>query len=205
MDYAVIHHSKSNIDPSGDAYFISRDHPRLFLLADGLGSGEEAREAAEIAASTARTYCCEDAEIRKDMLPDFFINCHKKLKYSRGIAMGAVIFDEENKQLLFSGVGNVRLILAGNNIKSILCQPGIVGLQLPRLISVKTVSTKDYIMGFLFSDGISIRSVLEAAETPFRLPSKLADEINMLNGNSDDKTLIVFKLVNGGTHFNDQV
>lgn len=194
LNYALIHQAKFNITPSGDAYYVSEDEPRLFLIADGLGSGEKARDAAEIAISLARKVCLDRSADRRKILPGFFTLCHQKLKNSRGIALGCVLLDDENKEVLFCGVGNIRFVMAGGKIKSVPSQPGIVGSQLPRRISVKNISTEGYAAGFLFSDGISTRSVYRAASYPYRPPQVLADEIDKLNGCSDDKTLIVFPI-----------
>ena len=39
-----------------------------------------------------------------------------------------------------------------------------------------------------------MRSVFKTAAHPYRLPEVLADEIEMINGNTDDRTLIVFSI-----------
>ena len=194
MNFEVIHEAKSNNNPSGDAFFVSQDAPWLMLLADGLGSGDKAKYAANLAVYLFEEYCQGSSNRRTNIFPDLLINCHQKLKRSRGAALGGVILDNDNKQLFFCGVGNIRLVLAGNTRKCFCSQPGIVGAQLPRRITLKAVSTQAYSTGFLFSDGISLRSVLRTAENPFRPLSLLAEEINWLNGNSDDKTLIVFEI-----------
>lgn len=194
MDYALIHQAKFNIKPSGDAYFISEDSPRLFLIADGLGSGKKARHAADMAVSLAKKACLTPPSGGQDFLLFLFEHCHQKLKHSRGAALGAVLLDSENSKLLFCGVGNIRLVVAGETIKSISSQPGIIGSQIPRKISVKNISMEDYITGFLFSDGISMRSVFKTAAHPYRLPEVLAAEIERINGNTDDRTLIVFSI-----------
>lgn len=194
MSYAVIHRAKSNIQPSGDGYFISESPPWLLFLADGLGSGNKARHAADIATALAREYCRDPDVKRMQMLPDLLTLCHKKLKNSRGAALGSVVLDKE--QINFCGVGNIRLLIAGKTQKLLCSQPGIAGAQIPKRLTVKTVSTKNFTTGFIFSDGISLRSVLRTAEHPFRPLKVLAEEIDMLNGNTDDSTVIVFELNN---------
>jgi hypothetical protein len=192
VKYAVVYHAKLNSSCNGDTYFISEESPWFIMVADGLGSGDKARRAASIPVSLAKSFCQYSDLHRTDNLPKFIVNCHQKLKRTRGAALAGVLLDEENKMLSFCGVGNIRLVLAGSNRKTMCCQPGIVGLQMPRKISVNSICTEQFATGFFFSDGISIRSVLRVAEEPHRPLNYLADEIEMLNGNSDDRTLIVF-------------
>lgn len=196
MDYEIVYQAKLNNQNHGDAYFISQNSPWLMVVADGLGSGDKARDAANIAVSLARNYCLSSnsAPLKRDIFPDFLIQCHQKLKRTRGAAVAGVVLDAEAEALTFCGVGNIRLFLAGARGKTLCSQPGIVGVQMPKRISVNKIPLESYATGFLFSDGISLRSVLRAADTPYRPLKILADEIQMLNGNSDDRTLIVFSI-----------
>lgn len=194
MNHAVINKSKTNILPSGDCFYISNDPPWFLMLADGIGSGNEARFAAKIATSLAEDFCKNYFSDRNLLLPSLITRCHQNLKNSRGAAIGGVLLDEEGQQILFCGVGNIKLTLAGKKSKSLFCQPGIVGAQaLPR-VTVKSLPMKDYVIGFLFSDGISPDSVLKAAQKPYLPLEKLAEDISLPNQSSDDKTIIVFSI-----------
>lgn len=194
MEHSVIHQAKNYAQPCGDCYYVSDNAPWFFILADGLGSGDEARFAANTAISVAKEFCQKYREDRKLHLSDLICRCHQELKSTRGAAIGGVLLDEDNNELLFCGVGNIRLTLAGRHSKSVFSQPGIVGAQtLPRL-SVKGVPLKDYFTGFLFSDGISPESVLAAAQNPYLPLKRLAEEVYRMNKTIDDKTLIVFSI-----------
>lgn len=195
MDCAIIHKAKTEGKPNGDMFFISSQVPWLFVVADGLGSGEKARTAANIAIDLAGDLCLWAPGSIEKVFQDYFLQCHQKLRNSRGAAVAMVLLDPKQDSLTFGGVGNIRLVIAGSKSKTICCQPGIVGVQMPRKMTVKRFSTDGYATGFLFSDGISLRSVLRAAAIPNRPVQLLAEEIDSLNGNSDDKTLLVFSIL----------
>lgn len=196
LDYVVFCQAKNDIPPSGDCFFISNGAPWLLLLADGLGSGEKARLAADTAVSLAEEFCMKYQDHNRSLLlPNLITRCHQNLKNTRGAAVAGVLLDSENKRLHFCGVGNIRFTIAGRVIKSLFSQPGIVGVQtLPR-VTVKTMSTEGYHTGFLFTDGISLDSVLTIARNPYLSLNKLAEEVILLNNNvRDDKTVIVFSI-----------
>ena len=192
MDYEILHQAKLNSVHNGDAFFVSEDSPWLFVIADGLGAGEKAGRSSNIAVSLAKNWCLDPSICRKEALPDFLIHCHQKLKRTRGASVAGLIVDCKNNTLTFGGIGNIRLVVAGSKRKSLYSQPGIVGVRMPRKICINEISTEHYTTGFFFSDGISIRSVLRAAQDPHRPLVTLKEEIRMLNGNLDDQTLIVF-------------
>lgn len=195
MDYVVFCRAKNDTPPSGDCFFISDDAPWLLLLADGLGSGEKARFAASTAVSLAEEFCIKYQDHNRSLLlSNLITRCHQNLKNTRGAAVAGVLLDSENKRLHFCGVGNIRFTAAGKVIKSLFSQPGIVGVQaLPR-VTVKTMSTEGYHTGFLFSDGISLNSVLTMARNPYLSPKRLAEGVIRLNKSRDDKTVIVFSI-----------
>lgn len=199
MDLAIIHKAKTNGTIIGDMYFVSPEAPWLLIVADGLGSGEKARNAANIPIELAKNMCLETSfaaeSSREKMFSDLFLECHQKLRRSRGAVMAGVVLEPTRQLLTFCGVGNVRLVIAGGKSKYLSSHPGIIGVQMPRRITASQFSTEEYTAGFLFSDGISLRSVLRAAAVPDRPVQLLADEIDSLNGNEDDRTLLVFSLL----------
>ncbi len=205
MDWAIIHKAKTDSGINGDMYFVSTEAPWLLAIADGLGSGEKARSAANISMELAETMCLNASPARgcpnikedstEKFFLDFFQNSHKKLRNSRGAAVGGVVLDPEHRLLTFCGVGNIRLVIAGSKSKYISGLPGIVGVQMPRRMTVSQFSTEGFATGFLFSDGISLRSVLRGADVPNRPVQLLADEIDILNGHTEDRTLLVFSLL----------
>lgn len=80
LNHAVINKSKTNIHPSGDCFYISNDPPWFLMLADGIGSGNEARFAAKIATSLAEDFCKNYFSDRNLLLPSLITRCHKTLK-----------------------------------------------------------------------------------------------------------------------------
>lgn len=118
---------------SGDlAVFAPTARGGLVCLIDGLGHGEPAAEAAEIAAQTV----CARADAPVHALLDA---CHEALRRTRGVVMTLVDFDLGRAELEWTGVGNVeaRLVRAGAGPQSRHDSPvvfaGVLGYTLPRV------------------------------------------------------------------------
>ncbi len=138
---------------SGDKYLITPS-PSGILVAvlDGLGHGEEAARAAEIAVATL------EKNTHQSVISLFAI-CHKALLKTRGVVMSLASFDMRDQTMSWVGVGNVEGILlrAREDLKpvceSLLLRGGVVGYQLPPLrVSVLPVMEGD-LLAFA-TDGI---------------------------------------------------
>lgn len=138
---------------SGDRHLVI-PYPDGVVIAvvDGLGHGEEAAEAAEVAISTLQTH------IREPVI-SLIKRCHEALKRTRGAAISLASFSGAYDSMTWLGVGNVEGVLLRADRKAIPVQqeimlfPGVAGHRLPSLrATVTQVNPGDLVI--FFTDGI---------------------------------------------------
>ncbi|WP_407565348.1 SpoIIE family protein phosphatase [Streptomyces sp. 184] len=150
----------------GDACaFADTDDARTALVADGLGHGPQAADAAARAVSTFR-------EAHDAPLPELLTRVHRALRGTRGAAVGLLRVRPGRAE--YCGVGNIRfLAVFPHEIRHRSTgQPGIVGWNIPRPV-VRSLPLPAETVLVLHSDGIAARWA--DAPTPFllRLPPPL--------------------------------
>jgi len=173
---------------SGDRHVVSNSKAALLVaVADGLGHGKEAAEAAELAASVLENS-------PEEPLPSLMGACHEKLQRTRGIALSVASIDTRERLMTWVGVGNVQgvLVRAGETGREyqqhLLLRPGVVGSRLPPLqMSLASVHPGDTLI--FATDGVK-------SGFPIRLrrsesPQKTADRILQEFGNGRDDALVL--------------
>ena len=120
---------------SGDRYWVgSGSNEMMFAVIDGLGHGQAAAAAADIAIATL------DRHIG-DPLVEVLRRCHESLRGTRGVAMSLAAFNTEEAILTWIGVGNVEGALLhrdpGLPCGKLLLRNGVVGSHLPTLRAEK--------------------------------------------------------------------
>jgi len=120
---------------SGDRHVVvSTPTGVLVAVMDGLGHGNEAATAADVAVQTVKQ-CARDSLIR------IIKSCQEKLLRTRGVALSLASIDANNSVMTWLGVGNVEGRLLRKNsatsphrdVKMLLLRAGIVGQRLPPL------------------------------------------------------------------------
>jgi negative regulator of sigma-B (phosphoserine phosphatase) len=173
---------------SGDQYLIAPS-PGGILVAvlDGLGHGEEAARAAEIAVTTLKKNTHQS-------LTSMFEVCHTTLSKTRGVVMSTASFDVCNRTVSWVGVGNVEGILLRAKgdprpaHEVLLLRGGVVGYQLPSLrVSVLPIMEGD-ILAFA-TDGI--RHNFSEGLSPDDSPQQNADRILTCFGKETDDALVL--------------
>lgn len=181
---------------SGDAWALRREGAQWTLLvADGLGHGSAAAEAADrLVALMAGATTGELA------FPSAFLDrAHEGLRDTRGCAAAAVTLTEDAVALRFAGAGNITgRLISGVTDRSLISQHGTLGLQIRRLQDV-VYDWPPHAALVLHSDGIVSRWTLE--DTPGLLqadPAVIAGWIvrDHLRGR-DDATVAVVRRPQG--------
>lgn len=91
--------------PSGDVHAVALfDGGALVAAIDGLGHGEEAAYASQLAEQTLRA----DPSATLEALVQ---RCHAKLKGTRGAVMSLARLDDASREMTWTGVGNVEGVL----------------------------------------------------------------------------------------------
>ena len=120
------------------------------VLADGLGHGRKAQEAAKKAVSivehvartgnlVAKSTSSGAAFSSRVSLPELFVSIHESLKETIGAALGIAYVVVETGRVQFAGVGNILLRRVGSADTRMVCRDGIVGLPGKGPIVPKTV------------------------------------------------------------------
>jgi negative regulator of sigma-B (phosphoserine phosphatase) len=167
----------------------------LLAVIDGLGHGNEAAAAANLAESILR------AQPQEPVI-SLVRHCHECLRSTRGVVMSVVSFDISHGLMTWLGVGNVRGILrrfahsSNPPREELLLRAGVIGGQIPPLqAAVLPVFAGDTL--FLASDGINGDFAQERAmlETPQRLAEFILSKYAKTN---DDALVLVARIVGNG-------
>ena len=173
----------------GDGWALATDGARAaVLMADGLGHGEFAAEAAE--AAVALFAANPFAELKVAME-----DAHAALRMTRGAAVTRAVLDAGDSTLAMAGAGNVALrLVSGVYNRSVLAQNGTVGVQMRRVEETR-MSWPDHALVVLHSDGLQSRWPPEAiVPLMARDPSLVAAVLVRDFGRGrDDVTVVVLR------------
>ena len=133
---------------SGDGWAIAIDGVNaVMLMADGLGHGPMAEEAADVAVAQFRQQPFQH-------LSTMLQTAHIQLKPTRGAAMAIAALDAEAATVKSVGAGNViTRIVSGISDKTLLSQHGTAGLQIRKPEEVST-PWPPYAVVVMHSDGV---------------------------------------------------
>jgi anti-sigma regulatory factor (Ser/Thr protein kinase) len=174
-------------DVNGDAYFIrTRNRSTLLVVIDGLGHGQGAKEAADVALDALD-------EWQGEPLDELLHSAHDALRSTRGAVIGAAIIDEAKARFHFAGVGNimVRVFNAPEHISPISTN-GTLGARLGQL-RVWTYTWSPGATLIMASDGVSASWDIESYPGLLgRCPQLLAGVLMRDYGrDADDATVLV--------------
>lgn len=173
---------------SGDVEVVHLQKSGAVLAAvDGLGHGESAACAADIARRTIQAHL-------RDPLSSVVQRCHAELRSTRGVVMSIATIDLERGRLSWLGIGNVRSVLyrapwtLGSSREELLLRAGVVGAQLPPMrVTVTSIAAHDTLV--FATDGI--RSSF-ADDLPLSGdPQEVASRILAQHGRRTDDALVV--------------
>lgn len=143
--------AKSGEERSGDAWAVEEAPGKLWVLvADGLGHGPLAAEAADVAVAAFRALPGRPPGERIEAI-------HRRLHVSRGAAVAVAEVDAGAGVLRYAGIGNVAgALLGGEAPRSLLSMNGTAGHQARTLRQLDYPWTPRSLL-VMHSDGISAR------------------------------------------------
>ena len=145
---------------SGDRYWAgSGSNGMIFAVVDGLGHGQAAAVAADVAIAILERHAGEP-------LIEIIRHCHQALRETRGVAMSLAAFNVEDAILTWIGIGNVEGTLLhrdpGLPPDKLLLRNGVVGSHLPTLrTEALAVQPGDILT--MVTDGVTAEHVLGVA------------------------------------------
>ena len=172
---------------SGDhAGFVRHKDSLLLALADGLGHGEGAREAAHLAMKVVR-------ESRETPLDETLAACHEVLRGGRGAVLGLSSIDERAESADLAAAGNVSTFIVGpRNLERFAGASAALGLpgRLPR-IRVTRATLRSWDTLVQFTDGLSSRATLDGDGALMREhPVVVAAHLFQTFGTDQDDALV---------------
>ncbi|HEY1648689.1 MAG TPA: SpoIIE family protein phosphatase [Terracidiphilus sp.] len=135
----------------GDAWdYHSTPERTLVLLADGIGHGREASEAAHEAIAVFREHL--------DLSPGEILSyVHDALGKTRGAVASIAEIRPKQKSLIYAGVGNISaVLLSGDASRSLVSHNGTLGMIVPRIQEFRVDWPADAVL-VLHSDGLQSR------------------------------------------------
>lgn len=177
---------------SGDLHIVCCNEDSILIaVIDGIGHGEEAADAAKAAVAVLRDGVGEP-------VISLAIECHEKLKATRGVVMSLASVDTRHHMMTWLGVGNVQGTLLraraklGSAQEVLLLRGGVIGAQLPPLqAAVLPVCPGDTVV--FVTDGINgdFSEKLSALEAPQRAADRI---LQRYRRGSDDALVLVARL-----------
>jgi negative regulator of sigma-B (phosphoserine phosphatase) len=169
----------------GDAYWVVRGRVSTIALADGLGHGHGAAEAASVFIDFFTRNAAEP-------LDKILSSSTGPMSKTRGAVGALTRIDHERHTLEFCGVGNIEIKARSHAAINAFCMPGIIGRPVRRLnIFSFEVHPGDVLA--VYSDGISSR--FDLSDYTDIAPEGLAERILTDHGkNHDDATCVVLEV-----------
>lgn len=189
IEVYIHNEAKQGNNECGDTYYIHADDKCVMIaIADGLGSGLEARRAAQVIPDILERFPEESFE-------DLFSHFSREMTHKRGAVVALVRISFESNTIEHSSLGNIRFYLLRRN--------GQIVYPLPKMGYVSTKRTKikidEYPIGsgdlfLLHSDGVTIKSpraLLTESEDALGIYMNTISSID----NKDDSTFIAGALL----------
>ena len=145
--------AKDGSDCCGDSYFVTETKEYFVCaVADGLGSGKLAKESSQAAISATEQFHDGDLET-------IIQEANKRVKGKRGAVLAILKIDFVNKQMLFSGIGNINLVVY--NRKGLIARPISKSGYLSgngETFQTQTIPLDEPILFLMHSDGLTLLS-----------------------------------------------
>jgi phosphoserine phosphatase RsbX len=179
---------------SGDMHLVKPlENGVLVAVADGLGHGEPAAQAAELALNVVEDHA-------REPLVQILEHCTESLRETRGVVMSLALLDALENSLQWLGVGNVGGLLVhsaegGKRANdALMLSNGVVGLRLPPLhpTAVKVAPGDTLVFA---TDGI--RAGFEERMIIFEKPDETAQCILARDGLETDDALVLVATYQG--------
>lgn len=174
----------------GDSY-LALPGPRrsVYMIADGLGHGPVASEAAREAVKSVQA-CAQES------LTEVMNATHNALKATRGAAMSIAVVDHARSLVTYAGVGNVTAAVGnGASTRNMVSRNGTLGAMLPR-VHEYTYPFEPGMVLLMYSDGLNSKCSLSGYPGIMSRPPSLIAGLLFrdFSRQRDDATVLVASL-----------
>jgi phosphoserine phosphatase RsbX len=188
LDWGVATLALAGQTESGDLHLVKPTADgALVAVVDGLGHGQEAAAAAQIAVHTLEQFA-EEPPL------SLIQRCHHALKGTRGVVMSIAAFDARRSTMTWLGVGNVDGVVHHSNWAersarvALITRGGIVGSELPAVqAAMLPVGVADTLV--FATDGIRAGFADDVSDR--EQPQRLANQILSRFGKGTDDALVL--------------
>ena len=192
LNYAAIAVNYPGEKVCGDGYYIKQSKKGFQIFAgDGLGHGENANEAVELAIKAFKQSVETDpSEILRDI--------HTKVKKSRGLVATIASVNYDSEVWSMCGIGNISTrIYSGLENKTYTPYNGIIGHNIPRTLNNTIIPYKKHQIIIMHSDGLRTRwNLNELISIIKQNPGIIASSLYKENvRGTDDATVLVGKII----------
>ncbi|MCA0972784.1 SpoIIE family protein phosphatase [Halobacillus litoralis] len=189
MNLAVYQKAKKGNYYCGDSYFYKETEDAFVCaIADGLGSGEMARESSKAVMEIVEDY--------PELTIESLVNkCNEALVGKRGVVLGILRIDFRSQTYSYSSIGNIGVIIVsaeGKKSRNIPLAGYLAGF--PRKLRVSQGKVEEGMKFLMFSDGVNDRRFpLKRVHTDG--VDRIIEHYKELYGQSrdDDTTLIAME------------
>ena len=190
FDYGVLSAPHPRETTSGDSWWVEKPDAgrQTLMLADGLGHGEFASQAAQAAVEVFRKSRGKEPE-------SIIQDADGALRSTRGAAMAVAVVDAAQQRIDYVGIGNlVAGIVSADGIHRLVSHNGTVGLGVRKIQKFTYPWPKDALL-IMHSDGLSANWNLE------RYPGLMVRHPSVIAGvlyrdckrQNDDATVLVLR------------
>ncbi|HLR08971.1 MAG TPA: SpoIIE family protein phosphatase [Bacillota bacterium] len=189
VDVAVYQKAKGQNCLCGDSYFYQESEEGFICaLADGLGSGQYAKESADIVIDVIKQNT--NASVK-----DLVKQCNQQLYGKRGVVLGILKFDFIAEKYTFSSIGNISILTIAHEQKKKRNIPNagyLAGYH--RSFKVEQQRLEPGMRFILFSDGVTDEDLSESFYV-HRDTDLIVEHFAEICGDDrdDDTTLIAIK------------
>lgn len=173
----------------GDGWWCDQTPQRtVAILADGLGHGVGAADAAQEAIAAFLQHASKTTEE--------ILGCvHDALKKTRGAVAGVVAIAPAQRQLTYTGVGNISAtLISGDSSKGLMSHNGTLGMTAPRIQEIRAEWNPESVL-VMHSDGVHTKWDLSSyAGLILRHPALICGAlIRDFRRQRDDAAVVVIK------------
>ncbi|MFC4388168.1 SpoIIE family protein phosphatase [Gracilibacillus marinus] len=153
VEVSVFQKAKNGNYYCGDSYYYEQDEEYFICaLADGLGSGEYAKESSQIVIETIKS--------NRDMPVKLLLQkCNQQLVGKRGVVLGILQIDLIEQKYHYSSIGNIGLLTLNKNVKKRnIPQAGYLS-GYDRPFKIITDKIEEDMIFIMFSDGVTEKEI----------------------------------------------